>query len=111
MNLKEIFIDKLANRPYCTDDLNYGLTIRNKLVAKEKKYIQANQPYLINWLCFDIDYPCILETTFEEKFLPAPNFMIVNPPIEPTMVRSLSFPEYSSFSGKRVFVCFSFIWI
>lgn len=79
MNLKEIFIDKLANRPYCTDDLNYGLTIRNKLVAKEKKYIQANQPYLINWLCFDIDYPCILETTFEEKFLPAPNFMIVNP--------------------------------
>lgn len=79
MNLKEIFIDKLANRPYCTDDLNYGLTIRDKLVAKEKKYIQANQPFLINWLCFDIDYPCILETTFKEKCLPSPNFMIINP--------------------------------
>lgn len=79
MNLKEMFIEKLANRPYCSDDLSYGLTIRDKLVAKEKKYIQANQPYLINWLCFDVDYPCVLETTFEEKVLPSPNFMIVNP--------------------------------
>lgn len=79
MSLKEVFIDKLANRPYCSDDLSFGLTIRDKLIAKEKKYIQANQPYLINWLCFDVDYPCVLETTFEEKFLPAPNFMIVNP--------------------------------
>lgn len=79
MNLKDMFVEKLAKRPYCSDDLNYGVTIRDKLVAQQKKYIQANQPYLINWLCFDIDYPCVLETTFEEKFLPAPNIMVVNP--------------------------------
>lgn len=79
MSLKEVFIEKLANRPYCSDDLDYGLNIRDKIIAKEKKYIQANQPSLINWLCFDVDYPCVLETTFKERFLPAPNFMIVNP--------------------------------
>jgi len=36
MSLKEVFIDKLANRPYCSDDLSFGLTIRDKLIAKEK---------------------------------------------------------------------------
>lgn len=79
ITLKKLFTDKLANRPYCSDNLDYGLAIRNKLIAKEKKYIQANQPFMVNWLCFDIDYPGVLETTFEEKFLPAPNFLIENP--------------------------------
>ena len=79
MNLKELFIEKLSNRPYCSDNLDYGLNIRDKIVAQEKRYIQANQPYVINWLCFDIDYPFVLETTFEDKFLPVPNLMVVNP--------------------------------
>ena len=79
MTLKELFSDKLAHRPYCSDNLDYGLAIRNKLVAKEKKYIQANQPFMVNWLCFDVDYSGVLETTFQEKFLPAPNFLIENP--------------------------------
>lgn len=79
MTLKELFSDKLAHRPYCSDNLDYGLAIRNKLIAKEKKYIQANQPFMVNWLCFDVDYAGVLETTFQEKFLPAPNFLIENP--------------------------------
>ena len=79
MTLKKLFSDKLAHRPYCSDNLDYGLAIRNKLVAKEKKYIQANQPFMVNWLCFDVDYAGVLETTFKEKFLPAPNFLIENP--------------------------------
>lgn len=79
MSLKEIFVEKLAKRPYCSNDLNYGLTIRDKIIAQQKKYIQANQPRLINWLTFDIDYACVLETTFKEKILPAPNIIIINP--------------------------------
>jgi hypothetical protein len=77
--LEKIFEDRLAHNPYCSDDLDYGLYIRNKAIAGTKKYIQANQPAMLTWLCFDIDYPCVLETTFREKSLPAPNLMIVNP--------------------------------
>ena len=73
------FINRLANKPYCSNDLGYGIQIRNKETALSRRYIQANTPFNLSWLCFDIDYPCVLETTFEEKFLPAPNFMIVNP--------------------------------
>ena len=73
------FINRLSNKPYCSNDLDYGLQIRNKETALARKYIQANTPWNLSWLCFDIDYPCVLETTFKEKTLPTPNFMIVNP--------------------------------
>ena len=73
------FINRLANKPYCSNDLGYGIQIRNKETALSRKYIQANTPFNLSWLCFDIDYPCLLETTFREKTLPTPNFMIVNP--------------------------------
>jgi hypothetical protein len=76
--LENIFEERLANRPYCSDNLNYGLQIRDKCVAEKKRYIQANQPHFLNWLCFDIDYPSVLETTFREKLLPTPNFVIEN---------------------------------
>jgi len=79
LNLSEVFIDKLAHRPYCSNSLERGLSIRDKTVATEQKYIQANQPSMINWLCFDVDYPGVLETTFQSRFLPAPNFLIENP--------------------------------
>lgn len=73
------FVNRLSNKPYCSNDLDYGLQIRNKETALARKYIQANTPWNLSWLCFDIDYPCVLETTFKEKTLPTPNFMIVNP--------------------------------
>jgi len=77
--LTKEFINRLSNKPYCSNDLDYGLQIRNKETALARKYIQANTPFNLSWLCFDIDYPCVLETTFREKTLPTPNFMIVNP--------------------------------
>lgn len=78
-SLENEFKQRLSNKPYCADDLEYGLQIRNKKNALNKRYIQANTPFNLSWLCFDIDYPCILETTFQEKILPLPNLMIINP--------------------------------
>ena len=77
--LEQQFEDRLSNKPYCSDNLEYGLQIRNKQIALNKKYIQANTPFNLSWLCFDIDYPCVLETTFKEKVLPTPNIVVVNP--------------------------------
>ena len=36
------FVNRLSNKPYCSNDLDYGLQIRNKETALERKYIQAN---------------------------------------------------------------------
>ena len=77
--LKKEFHDRLSKRPYCSDDLGYGLHIRSKNIAKQKRYVQANDPYRLSWICLDVDYPCVLETTFQEKVLPTPNFIIINP--------------------------------
>ncbi len=77
--LKKEFQNRLSKKPYCSNDLEFGLQIRNKQVALSKKYIQANTPFNLSWLCFDIDYPCVLETTFKEKILPSPNIIVVNP--------------------------------
>jgi hypothetical protein len=76
--LEKEFQNRLSNKPYCSNDLDYGLQIRNKQIALSRKYIQANTPWNLSWLCFDIDYPCVLETTFREKTLPAPNLIIIN---------------------------------
>ena len=78
-SLHKEFTNRLANKPYCSNDLGYGLQIRDKQIALLRKYIQANSPRTQNWLTFDIDYPCVLETTFKEKILPAPNIVIINP--------------------------------
>ncbi len=76
--LEKEFINRLANKPYCTNIKNYGVYIRNKSNALSKKYIQPNTPWNLSWLNFDIDYPCVLETTFKEECLPTPNFIIFN---------------------------------
>lgn len=73
------FENRLSKRPFCSDNLKYGLQIRDKQVALSKKYIQANTPFNFSWFCFDVDYPNVLETTFRDNFLPAPNIIIINP--------------------------------
>lgn len=78
-SLETEFQHRLSNKPYCSDDLGYGLQIRNKQIALSRKYIQANTPNNMSWMVFDIDYPCVLETTFKEKILPTPNIIVINP--------------------------------
>lgn len=79
VSLKDTFTDRLANKPYCTDNFDYGVQIRDKFTALGKKYIQANTPWRHNCIILDIDYPCVMETTFKEKVLPLPNIIVVNP--------------------------------
>ena len=78
-SLGNIFTDRLANKPYCTDNFDYGVQIRDKNVALTRKYIQANTPWQHNCIILDIDYPCVMETTFKEKILPTPNIAVINP--------------------------------
>lgn len=49
------FYEKLAHRPYCSDDLRRGLIIRPKKTAIQMPYIQHNQPFSVTSLVFDID--------------------------------------------------------
>ena len=49
------FFENLAHKPYCADELLYGLQIRPKKTAINMQYIQGNQPCMIHYFFFDID--------------------------------------------------------
>ena len=49
------FFENLAHKPYCADDLLYGLQIRPKKTAINMQYIQGNQPCMLHYFFFDID--------------------------------------------------------
>jgi hypothetical protein len=49
------FFENLAHKPYCADDLLYGLKIRPKKTAINMQYIQGNQPCMLHYFFFDID--------------------------------------------------------
>ena len=57
MNVAQLadFFNNLAYKPYCADDLLYGLQIRPKKTAINMQYIQGNQPCMIHYFFFDID--------------------------------------------------------
>lgn len=49
------FWENLAHKPYCADDLLYGLQVRPKKTALNMQYIQGNQPCMVHYFFFDID--------------------------------------------------------
>ena len=65
------------HRPYCSDDLSRGLTVRSLWDAIKKPYIQANPPHLRVWSLFDIDRPSAA-TAWEDAGLPPPAWTTVN---------------------------------
>lgn len=73
----ELFENSLANRPYCSDELLYGVQVLPKSEAVFKKYIQTNQPALFGFLTQDCDYPNALEWCLEQNG-PPPNFSVIN---------------------------------
>ena len=73
-----LFEKHLPYKPYCTNELEFGLQIRSKKIALVKKYIQHNQPTKIKWLVFDCDYWGALEHIGQQQ-LPVPNLCVVNP--------------------------------
>lgn len=73
-----LFSERLPHRPYCTDDLAFGLKILPAQAALEKRYIQYNPPAMIHWLAFDVDRPYIGFDN-EWRVLAPPNIIVVNP--------------------------------
>lgn len=77
--LTDLFMDKLAERPYCSDDLElYGLQIREKDRAIRSKLIQFNTPVFANFLSFDIDSETAGIDWYDAGG-PPPNFVMQNP--------------------------------
>jgi hypothetical protein len=72
-----IFSERLPHRPYCSDDLQYGLQIRPLQTALERRFIQYNSPASINWLTFDIDRVYCEDS--EWAIIAPPNIAVRNP--------------------------------
>lgn len=73
----ELFASNLPLKPYCSDDLEFGLLIRQAKTAIQKRYIQHNKPTSVHWLAFDCDYPNAIEDA-RSNLLPAPNIAVLN---------------------------------
>ena len=74
---------RLAHRPYCTDDLEAGLSIRGQDVALTRKYIQANCPALQFRLVLDVDHDirstAELHRWSDDYNAPQPNWSAITP--------------------------------
>ncbi len=70
--------NRLPYRPYCTDDLAFGIKPNNLQKALEKSYIQINPPSQCFWLIFDVDHS-LGAFAWEKANLPPPCWVAVNP--------------------------------
>ena len=74
------FKDRLPKKPYCSDNLDYGLMIRPKEISLKYRYIQPNSPYYLHYLVFDLDYESSLsEILYGLVGVPLPNLVVANP--------------------------------
>ena len=74
----ELFFDDLAYYPHCTDDFADGQYRTKKTEAIRKKYIEFNQPCLVSYFVFDLDYP-ESALAWQEENLPPPFWVAQNP--------------------------------
>lgn len=73
-------ISKYPAKPYCSDDLSFGVQVRPKHIALLKKYIQPNHPYYTHFFVFDLDYPTAYVDLFYDMVgVPVPNLIVENP--------------------------------
>lgn len=72
------FFTNIAHKPYCSNELLYGLQIRPKKTAITMPYIQANQPCMVHYFFFDIDRPEAVMAWHDEN-LPMPYWTAQNP--------------------------------
>lgn len=74
----DIFIDRMAHRPFCTNDFNKdGLFKRIKKEALNHQYIQHNDDAFVSSLVFDIDYE-MGALAWDFAGLPRPNIITQN---------------------------------
>jgi hypothetical protein len=77
--LKPRFERILAKAPYCSDDLSEGIYRRNARTALNKKFIELNTPNDISFLLFDIDRQQQSFFSYDDRCLPVPTLITVNP--------------------------------
>ena len=77
-SLLQVFPRLLPAKPYCSDDLSFGLRVRTRAHALRASYVQLNGPADLCFLPFDIDR-AHAAFAWEEGNLPAPNIIIANP--------------------------------
>lgn len=77
MQLSLFTADRLPKKPYCSDDLNYGLKIRTLARAIKHRYIQPNDPIRRHWLVYDIDREGASEAW--DGIAAEPNISIITP--------------------------------
>jgi len=73
-----LFFDDLAYYPHCTDNFADGQYRAKKTKAIRKKYIEFNQPCLVSYFIFDLDYP-ESALAWQEENLPPPFWVAQNP--------------------------------
>ncbi|MWN91384.1 hypothetical protein GQ597_11835 [Gilliamella sp. Pra-s65] len=77
-NNLQMLKSQLPKKPYCSDDLKFGLQIQLQNKALAKRYLQINNPAIQHSLIFDIDIDnCFFN--FEKNNAPPPNIIIKNP--------------------------------
>ena len=76
-NLLETFRTELPQKPYCTDDLKFGLKIRPAETAIRKRYLQYNKPTDLRWFVYDVDRPTA-HFDWDDCKCPAPNITVMN---------------------------------
>lgn len=71
------FIDTIPVKPYYSNNLKYGLRIGKNYYAK---YIQANHPWVTNWIVIDVDSATAEADLFYSlEPIPPPNIAVINP--------------------------------
>lgn len=70
--------ETLPLKPYCANDLEYGLKIRSREHAVECRYLQINLPQLVSWLLLDVDRPGAADCWMDAA-LPEPTWTCMNP--------------------------------
>lgn len=78
MTLADYLDEHSPTKPYCADDLLYGLRIRGRDVALKKRYVQLNRPTSCDWLIFDCDYAGAAYAA-QDAGLPDPTAVVITP--------------------------------
>jgi len=68
---------RIPHKPYCTDDLSYGIRPRSYAHAIKCRYVQVNPPHLRVFLLFDLDYAGG-GIAWQDNGLPMPAWAAVN---------------------------------
>ncbi|ENV52093.1 Rep protein [Acinetobacter junii CIP 107470 = MTCC 11364] len=103
------FIENLPKKPYCTDDLGFGLKINPKKYAIKQSYIQFNHPQWRKYIVIDIDNKAaIIDLIYENSHLPLPNLVIENKDNGKAhfiyeLIDAVSFTENSSIKAQRYY--------